>query len=156
MKKVREKVAIAVAIASITTISSFVISNGKKVYAEEVRVTATANVDNIKGNVKQLKNESPNVNTQEDKNVKNKKVKTDGEKDVKEVESNFVKNDENKTEKISKDKSLEKKNDNVSTKLGSSDKDVKEIKNDKDIKDKDSKEVKDENAEKVHNKKDTV
>lgn len=157
MKKVREKVAIAVAIASITTISSFVISNGKKVYAEEVRVTATANVDNIKGNGKQLKDENPNVNTQEDKNVKNKKVKTDGEKDVKEVESNFVKNDENKTEKISKDKSLEKKNDNVSTKLGSSDKDVKEIKNDKDIKDKDSKEVKDENAEKVHNnKKDTV
>ena len=47
MKKVREKVAIAVAIASITTISSFVISNGKKVYADEVRVTATANVDNI-------------------------------------------------------------------------------------------------------------
>ncbi|WP_283680572.1 hypothetical protein [Clostridium perfringens] len=157
MKKVREKVAIAVAIASITTISSFVISNGKKVYAEEVRVTATANVDNIKGNGKQLKDESPNVNAQEDKNVKNKEVKTDGEKDVKEVESNFVKNDENKTEKISEDKSLEKKNDNVSTKLGSSDKDVKEIKNDKDIKDKDSKEVKDENAEKVHNnKKDTV
>jgi len=59
MKKVREKVAIAVAIASITTISSFVISNGKKVYAEEVRVTATSNVDNIKDNGKQLKNESP-------------------------------------------------------------------------------------------------
>lgn len=54
-EKVREKVAIAVAIASITTISSFVISNGKKVYAEEVRVTATANVDNIKDNGKQLK-----------------------------------------------------------------------------------------------------
>ncbi|WCM69745.1 hypothetical protein LZD60_14195 [Clostridium perfringens] len=45
----------------------------------------------------------------------------------------------------------------MSTKLESSDKDVKEIKNDKDIKDKDSKEVKDENVEKVHNnKKDTV
>ena len=156
MKKVREKVAIAVAIASITTISSFVISNGKKVYAEEVRVTATANVDNIKDNGKQLKNESPKANTQEDTNVKNKDLKTDEKKDIKEVESNFVKNAENKTEKINGDKSLEKKNDNVSTKLESSDKDVKEIKNDKDSKDKDSKEVKDENIEKVHNKKDTV
>ena len=45
----------------------------------------------------------------------------------------------------------------MSTKLESSDKDLKEIKNDKDSKDKDSKEVKDENVEKVHNnKKDTV
>ncbi|WP_228636235.1 cell wall-binding protein [Clostridium perfringens] len=157
MKKVREKVAIAVAIASITTISSFVISNGKKVYAEEVRVTATANVDNIKDNGKQLKNESPKANTQEDTNVKNEDLKTDEKKDIKEVESNFVKNAENKTEKINEDKSLEKNNDNVSTKLDSSDKDVKEIKNDKDSKDKDSKEVKDENVEKVHNnKKDTV
>ena len=157
MKKVREKVAIAVAIASITTISSFVISNGKKVYAEEVRVTATANVDNIKDNRKQLKNESPKANTQEDTNVKNEDLKTDEKKDIKEVESNFVKNAENKTEKISEDKSLENNNNKVSTKLDSSDKDVKEIKNDKDIKDKDSKEVKDENVEKVHNnKKDTV
>ncbi|EIF6296494.1 cell wall-binding protein [Clostridium perfringens] len=156
MKKVREKVAIAVAIASITTISSFVISNGKKVYAEEVRVTATANVDNIKDNGKQLKNESPKANTQEDTNVKNEDLKTDEKKDIKEVESNFVKNAENKTEKISEDKSLENNNNKVSTKLESSDKDVKEIKNDKDSKDKDSKEVKDENIEKVHNKKDTV
>ena len=100
MKKVREKVAIAVAIASITTISSFVISNGKKVYAEEVRVTATANVDNIKDNGKQLKNESPKANTQEDTNVNNEDLKTDEKKDIKEVESNFVKNAENKTEKI--------------------------------------------------------
>ncbi|HGH1676130.1 TPA: cell wall-binding protein [Clostridium perfringens] len=156
MKKVREKVAIAVAIASITTISSFVISNGKKVYAEEVRVTATANVDNIKNNGKQLKNESPKANTQEDTNVKNEDLKTDEKKDIKEVESNFVKNVENKTEKINEDKSLENNNNKVSTKLESSDKDVKEIKNDKDSKDKDSKEVKDENIEKVHNKKDTV
>lgn len=157
MKKVREKVAIAVAIASITTISSFVISNGKKVYAEEVSVTATANVDNIKDNGKQLKNESPKANTQEDTNVKNEDLKTDEKKDIKEVESNFVKNAENKTEKINEDKSLENNNNKVSTKLESSDKDVKEIKNDKDIKDKDSKEVKDENVEKVHNnKKDTV
>ncbi|MBO3341164.1 cell wall-binding protein [Clostridium perfringens] len=157
MKKVREKVAIAVAIASITTISSFVISNGKKVYAEEVRVTATANVDNIKDNGKQLKNESPKANTQEDTNVKNEDLKTDEKKDIKEVESNFVKNVENKTEKINEDKSLENNNNKVSTKLESSDKDVKEIKNDKDSKDKDSKEVKDENVEKVHNnKKDTV
>ncbi|EGT0691972.1 cell wall-binding protein [Clostridium perfringens] len=157
MKKVREKVAIAVAIASITTISSFVISNGKKVYAEEVRVTATANVDNIKDNGKQLKNESPKANTQEDTNVKNEDLKTDEKKDIKEVESNFVKNAENKTEKINGDKSLENKNNKVSTKLESSDKDVKEIKNEKDSKDKDSKEVKDENVEKVHNnKKDTV
>ena len=157
MKKVREKVAIAVAIASITTISSFVISNGKKVYAEEVRVTATANVDNIKDNGKQLKNESPKANTQEDTNVKNKDLKTDEKKDIKEVESNFVKNAENKTEKINEDKSLENNNNKVSTKLESSDKGVKEIKNDKDSKDKDSKEVKDENVEKVHNnKKDTV
>lgn len=148
MKKVREKVAIAVAIASITTISSFVISNGKKVYAEEVRVTATANLDNIKDNGKQLKNESPKANTQEDTNVKNKDLKTDEKKDIKEVESNFVKNTENKTEKINEDKSLEKNNDKVFTKLESSDKDSK---------DKDSKEVKDENVEKVHNnKKDTV
>ncbi|MDK0765795.1 cell wall-binding protein [Clostridium perfringens] len=157
MKKVREKVAIAVAIASITTISSFVISNGKKVYAEEVRVTATANVDNIKDNGKQLKNESSKANTQEDTNVKNKDLKTDEKKDIKEVESNFVKNAENKTEKINEDKSLENNNNKVSTKLESSDKCVKEIKNDKDSKDKDSKEVKDENVEKVHNnKKDTV
>ncbi|EIA18240.1 hypothetical protein ACSXCJ_14690 [Clostridium perfringens] len=157
MKKVREKVAIAVAIASITTISSFVISNGKKVYAEEVRVTATANLDNIKDNGKQLKNESPKANTQEDTNVKNKDLKTDEKKYIKEVESNFVKNAENKTEKINEDKSLENKNNKVSTKLESSDKDVKEIKNEKDSKDKDSKEVKDENVEKVHNnKKDTV
>ena len=156
MKKVREKVAIAVAIASITTISSFVISNGKKVYAEEVRVTATANVDNIKDNGKQLKNESPKANTQEDTNVKNEDLKTDEKKDIKEVESNFVKNAENKTEKINEDKSLENNNNKVSTKLESSDKDVKEIKNDKDSKDKDFKEVKDENIEKVHNKKDTV
>lgn len=156
MKKVREKVAIAVAIASITTISSFVISNGKKVYAEEVRVTATTNVDNIKNNGKQLKNESPKANTQEDTNVKNEDLKTDEKKDIKEVESNFVKNAENKTEKINGDKSLENNNNKVSTKLESSDKDVKEIKNDKDSKDKDSKEVKDENIEKVHNKKDTV
>ncbi|MFY8223387.1 cell wall-binding protein [Clostridium perfringens] len=156
MKKVREKVAIAVAIASITTISSFVISNGKKVYAEEVRVTATANVDNIKDNGKQLKNESPKANTQEDTNVKNEDLKTDEKKDIKEVESNFVKNAENKTEKINEDKSLENNNNKVSTKLEFSDKDVKEIKNDKDSKDKDSKEVKDENIEKVHNKKDTV
>ncbi|MBI6023966.1 cell wall-binding protein [Clostridium perfringens] len=156
MKKVREKVAIAVAIASITTISSFVISNGKKVYAEEVRVTATANVDNIKDNGKQLKNESLKANTQEDTNVKNKDLKTDEKKDIKEVESNFVKNAENKTEKINEDKSLENNNNKVSTKLESSDKDVKEIKSDKDSKDKDSKEVKDENVEKVHNKKDTV
>ncbi|AMN34709.1 cell wall-binding protein [Clostridium perfringens] len=153
MKKVREKVAIAVAIASITTISSFVISNGKKVYAEEVRVTATANVDNIKDNGKQLKNESPKANTQEDTNVKNEDLKTDEKKDIKEVESNFVKNAENKTEKINEDKSLENNNNKVSTKLESSDKDVKEIKNDKDSKDKDSKEVKDENIEKVHNNK---
>ncbi|WP_415349074.1 cell wall-binding protein [Clostridium perfringens] len=157
MKKVREKVAIAVAIASITTISSFVISNGKKVYAEEVRVTATANVDNIKDNRKQLKNESPKANTQEDTNVKNEDLKTDEKKDIKEVESNFVKNVENKTEKINEDKSLENNNNKVSTKLEFSDKDVKEIKNEKDSKDKDSKEVKDENVEKVHNnKKDTV
>ncbi|MDM0963105.1 cell wall-binding protein [Clostridium perfringens] len=156
MKKVREKVAIAVAIASITTISSFVISNGKKVYAEEVRVTATSNVDNIKNNGKQLKNESPKANTQEDTNVKNEDLKTDEKKDIKEVESNFVKNVENKTEKINEDKSLENNNNKVATKLESSDKDVKEIKNDKDSKDKDSKEVKDENIEKVHNKKDTV
>ncbi|EGS5728816.1 cell wall-binding protein [Clostridium perfringens] len=156
MKKVREKVAIAVAIASITTISSFVISNGKKVYAEEVRVTATANLDNIKDNGKQLKNESPKANTQEDTNVKNKDLKTDEKKYIKEVESNFVKNAENKTEKINEDKSLENNNNKVATKLESSDKDVKEIKNDKDSKDKDSKEVKDENIEKVHNKKDTV
>ncbi|MDK0841025.1 cell wall-binding protein [Clostridium perfringens] len=157
MKKVREKVAIAVAIASITTISSFVISNGKKVYAEEVRVTATANLDNIKDNGKQLKNESPKANTQEDTNVKNEDLKTDEKKYIKEVESNFVKNAENKTEKINEDKSLENKNNKVSTKLESSDKDVKEIKNEKDSKDKDSKEVKDENVEKVHNnKKDTV
>ncbi|MDK0750918.1 cell wall-binding protein [Clostridium perfringens] len=156
MKKVREKVAIAVAIASITTISSFVISNGKKVYAEEVRVTATANVDNIKDNGKQFKNESPKANTQEDTNVKNEDLKTDEKKDIKEVESNFVKNVENKTEKINEDKSLENNNNKVATKLESSDKDVKEIKNDKDSKDKDSKEVKDENIEKVHNKKDTV
>ncbi|MDK0562946.1 cell wall-binding protein [Clostridium perfringens] len=156
MKKVREKVAIAVAIASITTISSFVISNGKKVYAEEVRVTATSNVDNIKDNGKQLKNESPKANTQEDTNVKNEDLKTDEKKDIKEVESNFVKNVENKTEKINEDKSLENNNNKVATKLESSDKDVKEIKNDKDSKDKDSKEVKDENIEKVHNKKDTV
>ena len=156
MKKVREKVAIAVAIASITTISSFVISNGKKVYAEEVRVKATANVDNIKDNGKQFKNESPKANTQEDTNVKNEDLKTDEKKDIKEVESNFVKNVENKTEKINEDKSLENNNNKVATKLESSDKDVKEIKNDKDSKDKDSKEVKDENIEKVHNKKDTV
>ena len=157
MKKVREKVAIAVAIASITTISSFVISNGKKVYAEEVRVTATANLDNIKDNGKQLKNESPKANTQEDTNVNNEDLKTDEKKDIKEVESNFVKNAENKTEKINEDKSLENNNNKVSTKLESSDKCVKEIKNDKDSKDKDSKEVKDENVEKVHNnKKDTL
>ena len=146
MKKVREKVAIAVAIASITTISSFVISNGKKVYAEEVRVTATANVDNIKGNGKQLKDESPNVNTQEDKNVKNKEVKTDGEKDVKEIkndkdikdkDSKEVKDenaekvhnnkkdtvkevenkaDQNNEDKINKDKNVEVKSDEIKTK----------------------------------------
>ncbi|WP_283684326.1 cell wall-binding protein [Clostridium perfringens] len=146
MKKVREKVAIAVAIASITTISSFVISNGKKVYAEEVRVAATANVDNIKGNGKQLKDESPNVNTQEDKNVKNKEVKTDGEKDVKEIkndkdikdkDSKEVKDenaekvhnnkkdtvkevenkaDQNNEDKINKDKNVEVKSDEIKTK----------------------------------------
>ncbi len=151
MKKVREKVAIAVAIASITTISSFVISNGKKVYAEEVRVTATANIDKVKDNGKQLKNEITKVNTQEDKDIKDKDLKTDREKDVKEVEVNALKDVESKTEKINKDKSLEKNNDKVSIKLESSDEDVKEIKNDKDIKDKDAKEVKHENVEKVNN-----